>query len=161
MKRSRRRPDIEPEGSASPDAAREIALRLLARREHSASELCHKLTARGIPEDTAEAVLGVLSREGLQSDARFAEGYVRARSEQGYGPVRIRAELRQRGVDEGLIDLDPGDEEWLERAEGARCKRFGSTLPREWTERARQARFLEYRGFAAGHIRTLLDPAGD
>lgn len=159
MKRSRRRPDIEPE-EASPEAAREVAVRLLARREHSAQELRHKLTARGIPEDTAEAVLRALSQEGLQSDVRFAESYARTRSERGYGPVRIRAELRQRGVGDGLIDLHPGDGEWLQRAEGARRKRFGSALPSEWADRARQARFLQYRGFCAEHIRTLLDPAG-
>lgn len=160
MNRSRRRPEADADAPPSLEDARDKALRLLARREHSAKELRTKLIARGLPAEIVDAAVQGLAEENLQSDARFAEGYTRNRCEQGYGPLRIRAELRERGVDDALIDLNPAEGDWRQRAEAARRKRFGATLPTSWKERARQARFLQYRGFSAEHIRELLSEDG-
>ena len=97
------------------DDARRIALSLLARREHSARELHFKLIARGCAESDVDAVLAALRIERLLSDERFAEAYVASRRERGYGPVRIEAELRERGVADEVIatHLDDSDQEWL------------------------------------------------
>jgi regulatory protein len=156
-----KRPRPRPETQAPPDAneARRVAVELLARREHSARELRHKLGARGIEPEVAAAAVDALAREGLQSDQRFAESYARVRAERGCGPERIRGELRERGVEDELIreQLDALAVDWRERAEQVRAKRFGADKPRDWKERARQARFLQYRGFGAEQVRALLD----
>src|SRR5690606_2652334 len=92
-----------PEDSGA--AARETAIGLLARREHSRRELKRKLGAKGHPSDLIDQVLEQLAREGLQSDQRFAEAYLHSRIQKGYGPVRLLHELAERGVDAGLAEL--------------------------------------------------------
>ena len=103
-------------------------------------------------------MLDDLDSEHLLSDERFTEAYVRHRAAAGYGPLRIQRELQQRGVDAALIasGLEVYAGEWPERAAAARHKRFGDHRPEGFRERARQARFLEYRGFTAEHIRAAL-----
>ena len=133
-------------------------MNLLARREHSTRELRDKLLARGFEDDDITPALQALSREGLLSDERFTESFIHSRLERGSGPVKIRAELRQRGVTDEIIAnwLDERDRAWLERAEAVRRKKFGSTLPVDYKEKARQARFLQYRGFSAEQTRYVL-----
>lgn len=126
----------------------------MARREHSRLELQGKLISAGFP---AEIVIGVLNRlqsEGLQSDERFTEAFVSSRLGKGQGVLRVRADLRTRGVEEHLIAhyLERADEGWRERLESVRQKRFGSELPQDPRERARQVRFLLYRGFSSEQI---------
>ncbi|RMG56805.1 MAG: regulatory protein RecX [Gammaproteobacteria bacterium] len=133
-------------------------MRLLARREHSARELAHKLAARGCAASTIDELLQALRQEGLQSDARFAESHARSRVERGYGPLKIRAELAERGVDEGLIEeaLAPWSESWMELARGQWQKRFGQP-PADRAAWAKQARFLQGRGFPSGLISRLMN----
>ncbi len=140
------------------DDARRIALSLLARREHSTRELHFKLTSRGCAESEIVAVLAELRNERLLSDERFAEAYVSSRRDRGYGPLRIAAELRERGVGDEIIaaNLDSSDEEWLQHARVVREKRFGPSLPGSAAEQAKQMRFLNYRGFASEQIRRVL-----
>ena len=144
------------EGEARDElhVAREAAVRLLARREHSTDELRRKLKRRGYGHTTIDAVVATLHSTKSVSDARFAESFVRVRSERGQGPLRIRAELRERGVTDVLVDevLTTTSEFWLERADRARVKRFGETAPATRDEWNRQARFLAQRGFPADLI---------
>ena len=151
-----RRPEADTDAE-SPAAARRTGMDLLARREHSALELERKLAARGFLDDPiAEAIRG-LRRDGLLSDERFAEAFVSARARRGQGPIRIRMELGQRGVEAALIDSALEDAaDWAAEAAAAREKRFGSELPVDYRERARQARFLQYRGFDGDHIQLAL-----
>jgi len=132
---------------------------LLARREHGRRELRDKLLQRGFEPDRVEQVLAELAGEGLQSDERFTEAYLRQRRERGYGPLRIRQELQQRGIAEALITgaMACYEGDWSELAWQARCKRFGSVPPADLRERARQTRFLQYRGFSGADIRRALD----
>lgn len=105
---------------------------------------------------------GLIHRR-LLSDERFTEQYLNSRRQRGYGPLRIRAELRERGVDEGLIEayLDERDEGWVKCLRQAHNKKYGDTLPRDFKEQARRARFLQYRGFSADLIRCFFqDPCG-
>ena len=145
----------------SDDAARarETALGLLARREHSRREMLVKLECRGYESPVTEDVIDALIDEGLLSEQRFASGYISARADRGRGPRRLRAELQQRGVESSLIDaaLDDADVDWAAVAARARRKRFGDGAPADLAERARQVRFLEYRGFDGGTIRRVLD----
>ncbi len=108
-------------------------------------------------------MLDDLARRGLQSDARFTEQYVASRAARGYGPVRIRAELRERGLADSTIHehLDERDPIWRERLDAAARKRFGARPPADYADRARRARFLEYRGFGAELIRRALSGGED
>ncbi|WP_457675820.1 regulatory protein RecX, partial [Thiolapillus sp.] len=94
--------------------------------------------------------------EGLQSDARFAEAFVHQRSERGYGPLRIRRELTERGVDDALIAeaMDTGFD-WDASMQEQRRRKFGDALPADYRERMRQARFLQNRGFSADAVMRL------
>lgn len=77
----------------------------------------------------------------------------------GDGPVRLRAALRERGVDDALIEeaLAPHADEWTERARALAARRFGSAPPGSWNERAKRARFLQGRGFPADIVRRVTD----
>jgi len=126
-------------------------------------ELRHKLKRRGYAQTIVDQVIATLSNAASVSDARFAESFVRVRSERGQGPLRIRAELRERGVTDVLVDevLTTTSEFWLERANRARAKRFGSAAPASRDEWNRQARFLAQRGFPSDLIyRALGDARG-
>lgn len=130
-------------------------MQLLARREHSTLELRHKLTARDFEAAIVDGVLAGLRQEGFLSDERFTETYVFSRVSRGFGPLRIRAELRERGVDDALISrfLAPDAANWCRHVAEARRKRFGSGRPRDFAERARQTRFLQQRGFSLEQIK--------
>lgn len=138
---------------------RQRALDLLSRREHGHQELCHKLCQRGFDRDQTAEVLAQLVGEGLLSDERFTEAFIHARRQCGKGPQRIRAELRERGISDLLIDthLDERNRQWLDVIRDVQQKRFGGKLPQEWNERARQARFLRYRGFTEEQIKVCLN----
>ena len=142
----------------SPRDARLAAMRLLTRREHSSQELKQKLQRKGFDATLVEKVSDDLRKEGLQSDARFAESYMRSRCNNGYGPVRIQLELKQRGVGAEVIaaTIIVDDAEWFELARRVREKRFGNALPGGATERMKQQRFLQYRGFNQQHLKYAL-----
>jgi regulatory protein len=149
----RSKPDLE-DGAA----CRRRALDLLARREHSRLELERKLAARGFTEDVVGPTLDALESSGALAAARFTESFIRSRVARGNGPVRIRAELAERGVaGEGSEQLGDTQVDWIAAARAARAKRFGSELPRDFKERARQARFLQRRGFNSAQVSAALD----
>ena len=85
------------------DKIRSALLNLLCRREYSKRELLMRVKAKGLSTSIAEDVIHSLTDEGLQSDSRFAECYVRYRCSKGYGPYRISNELIQKGIDKEII----------------------------------------------------------
>ena len=136
---------------------------LLARRDHSRLELGRKLTERGFESATVEHVLEDLIRDRLLEEDRFVESFIRGRIAKGHGPVRIRGELAQRGIEDASVSaaLAEADYDWTALAAEVRAKRFGGAAPGDFKERARQAKFLQYRGFEGEQIRAALDVAGD
>jgi regulatory protein len=134
------------------------AVNLLARREHSAAELRVKLANSEATEEEIEQLLVELVETGLQSDDRFTENYVRYRSQRGFGPLRIKQELNERGVASDIADehLRQSQIDWFELANEARCKRFGENSPSDFKERAKQQRFLQSRGFSHEQINESL-----
>ena len=137
---------------------RGTALNLLSRREHSRAELERKLRRKGFSPDAIEAALDALGAEGLQSDERYTEAYVRWRYGRGYGPRRILAELRERGISGAFAErfVDTSNSVWIENSRAAHLKKFGASPSVEPAERARQTRYLEYRGFTHEQIRAAL-----
>lgn len=98
----------------------------------------------------------------MVSDERFMESLIRARRNRGYGPLRIQKELQEKGVAPEAIAnwLDATSREWIEDIRRVQQKKFGARLPKSYAERARQARFLQYRGFTYDQIQQLFDPRG-
>jgi regulatory protein len=155
-----------PESLRDPDdatACRHRGMDLLSRREHSRLELERKLTERGFGAECVQSVLDRLQEDNLLNEGRFVESFVRARVGKGQGPTRIYADLSQRGVDmnRARVWLEQAEVNWPSLAAGVREKRFGSGRPQDLKARARQARFLEYRGFDRQQIEAALELAGE
>ncbi|HLQ24325.1 MAG TPA: regulatory protein RecX [Acidiferrobacterales bacterium] len=133
---------------------------LLARREHSCRELSAKLLSKGYEPALISEVVVALQAQRLLSDERFTEALIRARRARGFGPVRIQRELQEKGIGDELIEdkLDFSGRAWLEQLDRVRRKKFGNALPRSLAERAKQTRFLQYRGFSLEQIQRILHP---
>lgn len=107
-------------------------------------------------------VLDDFAAARLQSDARYAEAYVRSRASRGFGPQRIAQELKQRGA--GAEDIsqalaDP-EHDWRALAAHADRRKFGAHPPGDFVTAAKRRRHLEYRGFAPDQIRDVLRGTG-
>ena len=133
---------------------RQRAMNFLARREHSVKELTTKLIKAEFEVDDIANVIDRLTKQDLQSDQRFAENYLRYRSQKGFGSQRIRQELKQRGVADSIINdiFIEANIDWFLHAVAQRCKRFGEHSPDDLKERAKQQRFLQHRGFTHEQI---------
>ena len=138
-------------------SARNKAMDLLARREHSAHELRQKLKLREFDSDAIELALESLQQDNLQSDDRFAESYINHRINAGLGPIKIVHELRHRGVDDAvahqylsLLTID-----WDEQLERQRLKKYGEEIPLDYAQKMKQARFLQNRGFSPESVMRL------
>jgi regulatory protein len=133
---------------------RTAAIALLARRDFAATELHARLVRQGFEEATVTSVVAGLGRAAVLDDGRFAHNYVAYHAGRGQGPLRIAAELRRRGLAADLIEsaLAAGPD-WSALARKVCRAKFGQLPPRTWTQQARQARFLQYRGFASDQIR--------
>ncbi len=141
---------------------REDAIRLLARREYSRAELMERLAVKGHDAADIGDCLEALAEQGLQSDSRFAEGFLRSRVARGQGPLKIRGELSRRGIDRATLEATFAEAEtdWFTLACDSLARRFDGPgdSPRE---RARRERFLASRGFDFEHLRHALSHAWD
>ena len=126
---------------------RDIAVRYLARREYGIEELKRKLVQRGVEPDIAEQVVADCAEQGLVSDERFTEMYVRMRIRRLFGPVKIQGELRQRGIPDPLIvaALQVDEEVWLNAAVQWAGRRIQGEL--DFAQKATIHRKLMSRGF--------------
>jgi regulatory protein len=124
---------------------------LLARREHSYRELLQKLALRFAAADLVRAELDRLRDERLQSDQRFAESYLYSRAQRLYGPQRIKAELRERGVADDIVAdvFAQSGIDWSENQRKLLLTKFGSKPAADFKEKAKRLRFLQYRGFSS------------
>lgn len=152
--------DLEAGGDINPTDIRVAAMNLLARREHSLDELRSKLCRRFADADLVEDQLQQLRAENLQSDERFAESFARQRANRGYGPGRVRQEMRQRGLSDAAIStaLDTLDMDWFALAETVWRKKFNAPAS-DLKNLAKQQRFMQYRGFSAEYYEHLVQLA--
>jgi len=143
-------------------AVRRTAMDLLARREHGRVELTRKLRQRGAEAEMIETALDRLTEEGLLSEARYLESFVSYRARSGYGPLRIREELSQRGLQRADIELALRESgiSWYEQLQETWQRKFSGHLPIDAKERAKQGRFLAYRGFSMEMINRLFSGRG-
>ena len=105
-----------------------------------------------------DSVLEELRNEGYQSDDRYTEAYVRTRVNKGDGPVKIRHALAGNGILPETIEryLDRGENFWSTLLSEVRDRKFGASAPSDYKEWARQARFLQNRGFTSEQIRNTV-----
>ena len=131
---------------------------LLARREHARLELEQKLSKREYSDAEIKQTLDRLENQGLLSNERFTELYTRMRINKGFGPLKIAAELRARGVADDMAHaaLVEYQDAWFELAKTQQQKKFKG-LPDDFNDRARQMRFLQGRGFRNEHIQKVLE----
>jgi regulatory protein len=140
-------------------AVRVAAVALLGRRDFASTELREKLKAQGFVLEHIEQVVSELVGGGLVNDARYAENYVAYHAERGQGPERIAAALKALDLPETLIqDALAAGPDWRQRAREVRIRRFGLAEPENEAQKAKQGRFLQYRGFSSDHIRAALGP---
>lgn len=153
----RRRPEPSP-------ALR--ALGLLVRREHSRPELARKLAARGVAAEEAAAAIDKMAAAGWQDDTRFAISLARTRACNGYGPLRIRAELATHRLAPETIAAafaalaEAGEDDWPALARDLVRRRLGTDVAANMTLRRRAADLLMRRGFGGDSMRAaiLQDP---
>ncbi len=153
---------VTAEDARDPGRVRSSAIALLARRDFASGELHRKLTNQGYAEEPVTETIEELVAEGVLNDARYAENYVSYHAARGEGPLRIEADLKEFGLPGELIQvaLDAGPD-WKARARDVRIRRFGPEVPETWPQKAKQGRFLQYRGFSSDHIRAALGPDFD
>ena len=142
----------------NPADVRFAAMNLLARREHSFKELRRKLLRRFDDAEVVEIQVRRLADENLQCDRRFAESFVRQGVFKGHGPVRVRQDLRQRGITESECDsaIAMCEVDWTTLAEEVFAKKFGAMVSGDLKEKGRRVRFMQYRGFYQDHYKHLL-----
>ena len=147
--------------AADPAAALAAAVSALSQRDYCSAELAARLTGQGYTAEAVAVALADLSERHYLDDARYAQQYVAYHAERGQGPLRVSREMLQLGLPEGLIDAaleayaeQHGD--WARLAREVRIRRFGLGQPTDWAQKAKQARFLQYRGFSTDHIRSAL-----
>lgn len=134
---------------------------MLARREYSSGGLSEALLRKGYTPDAVNGALGALGAERMLDDTRYAESLVRALTRRGQGAARIRQALTKAGIDaEGAEAALAAGPDLAALAEDVRRRKFGAAVPRDWAGKARQMRFLQYRGFTSEQISRALSGAG-
>src|SRR5688572_15995310 len=166
MRRPGGKKTLAPEKVSDPKSAHAFAIAYLARRDFSAADLRRKLKNRGFAEAAIEPVLVELEASNVINDDRYGDNVVAYRARRGQGPARIRQELKRSGLNSEAIQTtmdkakDDGPD-FIGLARAARARKFGPDIPKDWKERSRQARFLQYRGFSTDHIRAVLEGSPD
>jgi regulatory protein len=145
-----------------PEAqARQICLRLLTLAPRTQAQLAAALHRRGIPDETAEAVLSRFADVGLIDDAAFARAWVESRHySRGLSRRSLSAELRRQGVQteeirEAVDSLDPEQE--VATARRLVEQKMAVTRGQPPEARARRAAgTLARKGYPAGLVFRLI-----
>ena len=132
------------------DESKSIRLKImdfLSRREHSSKEIYQKMSRRVESIEMLMEVIDGLEQDGLLSNERFAESYFQSRKRRGFGPLRIKNELIQRGVQENLFYSLNATTDWSYYALEALKKKMNGKKPEETKDVLKLKSFLNYRGF--------------
>ncbi|MEZ8170204.1 regulatory protein RecX [Vibrio tasmaniensis 1F-187] len=134
------------------------AVTLLAKRDYASGEIKRCLKRYSSDEDSINSVMDRLISHHYLDDSRLIEKEIKKQLAKRHGPSRIKQELRQKGlellaIEQALEDLDV---DWFELAKELRIKKFGDELPTDPKEKAKQIRYLQYRGHTMGIIMELL-----
>ncbi|WP_436869826.1 regulatory protein RecX [Acinetobacter courvalinii] len=131
---------------------RSYAFALLTRRDYSQAELITKLNLYAINPEEVEKLVEELAQNNYQSDQRVAELTLASQLRKGKGLQRIKQALKAKQLDAELITEELQEVDWLDQAYQLKLKKFGEEVATDPKIKARQIRFLQYRGFDMGVI---------
>ncbi len=137
------------------DPAYAAALKVLSRRDHFEAEIVEKMRRKGFGAEQIESALDRCREFDLVNDHKLARRFAEVRSENnGWGPRRISAELRRRGVDRTTSEEAARlDDRQLRMALATAVRRTEIRAPDGWwrlpDRRARMVSSLIARGFEA------------
>ena len=126
---------------------RSYAFAVLTRKEYSKKDLIEKLALYAENREEVLILVDELSRENYQSDQRVAEMVVRSQIRKGKGPNRIKLALRAKSIDKELAQNDMNEIDWYDEAYQLKVKKYGVDVSKDPKIKAKQIRFLQYRGF--------------
>ncbi|MEF9957410.1 MAG: regulatory protein RecX [Acinetobacter sp.] len=126
---------------------RSYAFALLTRRDYSQAELSAKLNQYAIDADEVAKLVEELAQQNYQSDQRVAELTLASQIRKGKGLQRIKQTLKAKHLDAELISHELQEVDWLEQAYQLKIKKFGTSVEKDQKLKAKQVRFLQYRGF--------------
>ena len=126
---------------------RSYAFAVLTRKEYSKSELVEKLALYAAHRDEVLKLVEELAKENYQSDQRMAETMLSSQKRKGKGPNRIKLALKSKKIDSSLIQEELKETDWNEQAYQLKVKKYGTQVEKEAKLKAKQIRFLMYRGF--------------
>ena len=155
-----------PRGNAplfSQSKVLDAAFRMIARRDHTRRELIFKLRRKGFGGQAIDGAIQRCRELGYLDDAKTARAMAGRLAGKGYGPLRIRQALKQKGLEDGLVEktMADGDEEEAQvHAARKALEKKAPRLRREsdpWKRRQIAYRFLAGRGFPSAIINQALD----
>lgn len=139
-------PQPKPKGLTG-SRLRSYAFAVLTRREYSKADLIEKLGLYAMDRDEVLKLVEELAKENYQSDQRVAEIMLSSQKRKGKGPNRIKLALKSKKIDASLIQEELKETDWNEQAYQLKVKKYGTKVEKEPKLKAKQIRFLMYRGF--------------
>ncbi len=123
----------------------------------TSEDLRRKLLEKGYDSSVVAPLIEALRAEKLIDDERYVENFVAYHAARGQGPVRLRLQLREKGLEGPLVEERlAAYPDWMLHLREVQEKKFGAAQPSNYPEKHRQARFLSYRGFTSAQIRGAL-----
>ena len=126
---------------------RSYAFAVLTRKEYSKAELIEKLALYADNRDEVLKLVDELSKENYQSDQRVAEIMLSSQKRKGKGPNQIKMKLKNKKIDTALIAEELKETDWIKQAYELKVKKYGTEVTKDPKIKAKQIRFLMYRGF--------------
>ncbi|MDY6486017.1 regulatory protein RecX [Acinetobacter faecalis] len=126
---------------------RSYAFAVLTRKEYSKAELIEKLALYADNRDEVLKLVDELSKENYQSDQRVAEIMLSSQKRKGKGPNQIKMKLNNKKIDASLIADELKETDWVQQAYELKVKKYGTDVSKDPKIKAKQIRFLMYRGF--------------
>lgn len=136
---------------------RALAFALLAKREYSKFTLYRKLLQHGADPQQAEQLIEELAQAHYQSDERMTEMLIRSQVRQGRGPQRIQQEIKKHQLNPALAQQEMQHINWLQQAMDLKIRKFGREIAKDPKIKAKQIRFLQYRGFTMDVIMKVIN----
>ncbi|OTG91528.1 regulatory protein RecX [Acinetobacter sp. ANC 3813] len=126
---------------------RSYAFAVLTRKEYSKAELIEKLALYAESRNEVIALVDELAAQHYQSDQRVAEIMLSSQKRKGKGPNQIKMKLKSKKIDTALIAEELKETDWVDQAYQLKVKKYGFEVSKDPKMKAKQIRFLMYRGF--------------
>ncbi len=139
--------NIEKKPGLTGSRLRSYAFAVLTRKEYSKADLIEKLALYADSREEVIILVDELARENYQSDQRVAEIMLSRQKRKGKGPNRIKLALKNKKINSELIQDELKETDWVAEAYQLKLKKFGAAVERDPKLKAKQIRFLQYRGF--------------